>query len=652
MNTFLTIILVIVGLLVLGTAVFFINKWLKARKIAALKSTLGPEAPRLEIDGYTFRDLNKNGKLDPYEDSRLPIDERIEDLLGQMTLDEKAGMMFQTMMGVGKDGSLADTVSLFNPVPATEMLVARKMNHFNVMELPAPKIMAEWVNRVQKMAERSRLGIPISIASDPRHAFSTNPLASMFTKNFSLFPEQHGFAAIGDPDVVREFGDIARQEYLASGIRVALHPMADLATEPRWSRANGTFGEDAELSAKLTKAYIEGFQGKEVGSESVACMTKHFPGAGPQEDGEDAHFDYGKNQVYPGDNFDYHLLPFEAAFEAGTAQIMPYYGLPVGTEHAEVGFGFNKSVITGLLREKYGFDGIVCTDWMLLSPMKIMGKSVMPAKDWGVEHLSKLEKAKMVVDAGVDQFGGESCPEIIVELVRSGQLSEERIDQSIRRLLREKFRLGLFDNPYLDPSESEKVVGKQEFKEFGKLVQRKSFVLLKNGRSPQTPILPLTGKPKLYIEGIEETVAKQYGEIVSKPEQADFAILRIGTPFEKRRGLFERFLHAGDLDFKGKEKERLLKIINTTPTIVDIYLERPAVIPEIAEQSTALLANFGAEDDAALDVIFGKHVPNGRLPFELPSSMEEVRKQREDMPYDTENPLYQFGFGLTYENLT
>jgi len=257
------------------------------------------------------------------------------------------------------------------------------MNHFNVMELPPIKKMAEWVNRVQKLAERTRLGIPISIASDPRHAFTTNPGASMFAGEFSLWPEQPGFAAIGDPDVVREFGDIARQEYLAAGIRVALHPMADLATEPRWCRSNGTFGENAELSSKMTKAYILGFQGDEIGPESISCMTKHFPGGGPQEDGEDAHFGYGKNQVYPGDNFDYHMLPFEAAFEAGTSQIMPYYGRPIGTDHEEVGFGFSKSVITGLLREKFGFDGIVCTDWMLLTGMKMLGKTMIEAKDWG-----------------------------------------------------------------------------------------------------------------------------------------------------------------------------------------------------------------------------------------------------------------------------
>jgi beta-glucosidase len=498
MNSFLTLIFSLVGIVGVGGAIFFANKLKKAKKIDTIRNSLRPEAPLLEEDGLTFRDLNKNSRLDPYEDFRVPIDERVEDLLSQMTLEEKAGLMFQTMMGINKDGTLADKTSLFNPIATTEIVVKRKMNHFNVMELPALREMAAWVNRVQKLGERTRLGIPISIASDPRHAFTTNPGASMFAGEFSLWPEQPGFAAIGDPEVVKEFADIARQEYLAAGIRVALHPMADLATEPRWGRANGTFGEDAELSSKMVKAYIMGFQGGEIGPDSVSCMTKHFPGGGPQEGGEDAHFKYGKNQVYPGDNFEYHLRPFEAAFEAGTSQIMPYYGRPVGTEYEEVGFGFNKGVITGLLRGKYGFDGIVCTDWMLLTGVKVAGKTMIDAKDWGVENLSVSEKAKKAVEAGVDQFGGEACPEVIVELVERGMISEGRIDQSVRRLLREKFALGLFDNPYLDPEKAEKVVGQPAFREAGKRAQKKSYVLLKNGSHDGPPDALVRETKNLY----------------------------------------------------------------------------------------------------------------------------------------------------------
>lgn len=600
-------------------------------------------------DGFHFRDLNKNGQLDPYEDGRLAIEERVEDLLARMSLAEKAGMLFHTMLPMNPDGSLVEGESMFGPVSTSEMVAIQRMNHFNVLRGAEARSMAEWYNRLQELAEATRLGIPVTISSDPRHAFSDNPATSFLAGAFSQWPEPLGLAATGDAALVEEFGDIARQEYVAVGIRVALHPMADLATEPRWARINGTFGEDADLSARMTAAYIRGFQGAQLGLESVACMCKHFPGGGPQKDGEDPHFPYGKEQVYPGDNFDYHLIPFQAAFEAGTAQIMPYYGVPIGVPYEAVAFGFNRDVITGLLRERYGFEGVVCTDWGLLTDREIGGKP-MAARAWGVEHLSRAERAKKALDAGVDQFGGEACPEVIVELVSSGQLAETRIDASIRRLLRDKFRLGLFDNPYVDPNQAERVVGNTAFCAAGDLAQRKAIVVLKNGTAEQQ-VLPLAGKPKLYIENIAPAVAQQYGEVVGSVDEAELAILRLKAPYEARNGDFlEQLFHAGDLDFKGEEKERILGLLAKIPTIIDIYLDRPAVIPEIAAGCTGLLANFGASDAAVLDVIFGRFAPGGNLPFELPASMEAVRNQYADVPFDSPNPLFHFGYGLTYEH--
>lgn len=603
----------------------------------------------LVSDGkLSIRDLNKNGKVDPYEDPRCPIEERVKDLLSQMRLEEKAGLMFHTILLSNPDGSLIEGETAFGPTSTSEMIVNKSMNHFNVFSLPEPRVAAEWHNRLQTLASTTRLGIPVTISSDPCHAFSDNPATSLFAGKFSQWPEPIGLAATGDSKLVEEFGDIARQEYLAVGIRVALHPMADLATEPRWARINGTFGEDASLSARLTAAYIRGFQGEKLGPHSVACMTKHFPGGGPQKDGEDPHFPYGREQVYPGNNFDYHLIPFEEAFRAGTAQIMPYYGMPIGTPLEEVGFGFNKDVIRGLLRERYGFDGVVCTDWGLLNDSEIAGQR-MDARAWGVEHLSVAERAKKALDAGVDQFGGESCPEVIVELVRSGQVTESRIDQSVQRILREKFRLGLFDNPFTDPSAAEQIVGSATFRAAGELAQRKAIVLLKNDETLAGRVLPVQGKPRLYVENISREVASAYGQVVSNVEDADLALLRLQAPYEPRDKLFfESFFHAGDLDFKEPEKSRILTILSQVPTVVDIYLDRPAVIPEIAARSKGLLASFGASDAAVLDIIFGRFTPTGRLPFELPSSMEAVQRQKEDLPYDSENPLFPFGHGLTY----
>jgi beta-glucosidase len=597
---------------------------------------------------FPFRDLNKNGKLDPYEDPRRPVAERVDDLLSQMTLEEKAGLMFHAIAAVNPDGSLDPPPAGFSQTSLTELVTVRLMNHFNVHALPEPRLTAEWYNRLQTLAEGTRLGIPVTISSDPRHAFSNNPMASLFAGHFSQWPEPIGLAAIGNPALVETFGDIARQEYLAVGIRVALHPMADLATEPRWARVNGTFGEDAELSARLTAAYIRGFQGATLGPHSVACMTKHFPGGGPQKDGEDAHFAYGREQVYPGDNFDYHLRPFEAAFAADTAQIMPYYGMPIGLEIEPVGFGFNKDVITDLLRERYNFDGVVCADWGLLVDKEIAGRT-MAARAWGVEHMSLAQRARKALRAGIDQFGGEACPEVIVELVQSGQVDETRIDVSVRRLLRDKFRLGLFDNPYVDPEAAARIVGNEDFQKAGALAQRQAIVLLKNAGPAGEMTLPLQGNPRIYIENISADVAASYGQIVNDLADAQYAILRLSAPYEPRDGDFlERLFHAGSLEFPDEEKARLLQIMAQVPTIVDIYLDRPAVIPELANQSAALLANFGASDAAVLDVIFGRFRPSGKLPFEMPSSMMAVCQQKEDVPYDSDQPLYPFGYGLTY----
>jgi beta-glucosidase len=595
-----------------------------------------------------YRDLNKNGKMDVYEDSSQAIDNRVNDLLKQMSVEEKAGMMFISGTRVNDDGSL-DSIpgkGMFARMPQANRLIERKkITHVNIWAAPPTKSLATWYNNIQKVAENSRLGIPISVASDPRHYFSNNIFA-MAANKFSQWPEQLGFAAIDDTVLTRTFGDIARQEYLAVGIRIALHPMADLATEPRWPRISGTFGEDANLSARMVKAYILGFQGENLNAQSIACMTKHFSGGGPQKEGLDPHFEFQKGQVYPGNNFNYHLIPFEAAFKAHTASIMPYYGVPTDQTSENVAFGFNKDIITKLLREKYKYDGVVCTDWGLITDANL-GAAIWPARAWGVEKLSEKERVQKVIDAGCDQFGGESRPELVVELVKEGKVSETRIDESIRRLLRQKFTLGLFDNPYVDVAKAEQIVGKEEWKKLGEETQRKSFTLLKNDKS----VLPLTeGKHKIYVENINNEVAAKYGTIVKTPAEADIAIIRLKAPWipVETKNPFARQFHHGDLDFKGAKKDSIVRLLKTVPTIVDLYLDRPSVIPEISEHAKGLFVNFGASDAALLDVVFGKTKPMGKLPFELPSSMEAVRKQKEDMPYDSKSPLYKFGFGLSY----
>ncbi len=617
----------------------------------AFPRSQGSSSVMLVEGGRFYRDLNKNNKLDIYEDIQQSIDARIEDLIAQMTLEEKAGMMFMNGAPVSEDADPQGRVNLTGPAArmasVVENMNALKMTHFNIWDIPAdPSIFARWYNRTQEAAEKTRLGIPITIASDPRHHLGKN-VVGMSSAGFSQFCEMPGFAAIGDENLVKQFADIVRQEYMAIGIREALHPQIDLATEPRWARISGNFSEDAQFTARLVKPYIMGLQTSDLIS-GVACMTKHFPGGGPQKEGLDPHFAFQKGQIYPGNNFDYHLIPFEAAFQAGTAAIMPYYGVPTDQTNENVGMSYNKTIITQLLREKYKFDGVVCTDWGLISDVPMGPGVVWDARAWGVEKLSPAERVYKIIDAGCDQFGGENKPELVVQLVTEGKLSEGRINESMRRLLRQKFELGLFDQPFVDDKNVPLVIGRPEAKALGEKTQKISMTLLKNDKAT----LPLKKqKHKVYIENIDSATVAQYASVVTSPKEADFAIIRIHTPWYpiETKIPFAASFHHGDLDFKGKEKNKILDLLKTVPTIVDIYLDRPAVIPEIASGAAALIADYGASDKAVCEVLFGNAQPQGKLPFELPSSMEAVKNQKTDVPYDSVNPLFKFGFGLSYK---
>ncbi len=603
-------------------------------------------------NGFVFRDLNKNGKLDIYEDPRQSIGARVDDLINRMTVEEKAGMLFINGTIINQDGSIEDPskfgkAEIFPGMPA---LVARTqmevqlMSHFNIWTIPSAKAMSIWSNHIQQFAEETRLGIPVTIASDPRNHFSS-AIFEMQAKDYSQWCQHIGLGAIRDPELVRQFADITRKEYLATGIRLALHPQVDLATEPRWPRIGGTFGEDAHLSAELVAAYIEGYQTNTLGPESVACMTKHFPGGGPQKDGLDPHFEFQQGQVYPGNNFDYHLIPFEAAIDAGTAAMMPYYGVPTDQTEENVAMAFNKTIITSLLREKYQYDGVICTDWGVITDL-VTPAFKWPARAWGVEHLSEIFRVKKALDAGVDQFGGESCPEYVVELIEKGLISEERLDESVRRLLRLKFKLGLFDQPFTDPEYFTEVFNNPESHAAGLQSQSMAVTLLKNTEH----ILPLHSSIKVFPKNIDAEITSEYTQVASAPDEADIAVLRLSTPWYpvEAANPMARDFHHGDLDFKGQEKTEILKLLNTIPTIVIIAMDRPAVIPEIDAAAAALLVDYGASDVAVLNVIFGHSEPHGKLPFELPSSMEAVSKQRSDVPRDSEEPLYPFGFGLSY----
>ncbi len=333
--------------------------------------------------------------------------------------------MFQTSASVLTSGDPHDEVPRIGASKIVDLVGQKAINHINLHSIPDPETMARWANAMQAEAKKaSPHGIPLSFSTDPRHSFSENFGASFIAEHFSAWPEPLGLAALNDEAAVYEHAKIAGAEYRAVGIRAALHPTLDLATEPRWSRQYTTFGQDASTVGRLAKAYLDGLEGPALGADSIACMAKHFPGGGPQQDGEDPHFPYGREQVYPAGQFEYHLEPFREVIARGVSAIMPYYGMPVGLRHRgreieQVGFGYNKQIITGLLRDELGYDGVVCTDWGLVTE-SVLGGKVLPPRAWGVEHLSPEERVLKIIDAGCDQLGGEERPELVVDLVERG----------------------------------------------------------------------------------------------------------------------------------------------------------------------------------------------------------------------------------------
>lgn len=615
-----------------------------------MNSTTGLHTLRAP-DGTKFRDLNGNGVMEPFENPRLSPEERVADLIPRLSLEEKAGLMFHTVIETGPEGTLLERPGNISKSPTSVVVIGKKMNHFNVHALGTPTEAARWSNAIQKLAEGTPHGIPVTISTDPRHAFIENTGVSFTANHFSQWPEPIGLAATGDTALIRRFAEIARQEYTAVGIRAALHPTVDLSTEPRWARQAGTFGQDWQRTSEFATAYLDGLQGETLSADSVACTTKHFPGGGPQKDGEDAHFPYGREQTYAGGRFEEHLEPFKTAIAHNTSAIMPYYGMPIGLEIdgepvEEVGFGYNKQIITGLLREKLGYDGVVLSDWELVND-NIVGDQVLPARAWGVENLTAPQRMLKILNAGVDQFGGEECTDLLIGLVREGLVSEGRIDESVRRLLLVKFQLGLFDNPYVDEGGAAEIVGNSGFRHEGHHAQAQSVTVLTNRSSGSGQALPVPPGLNIYLEGMNPASLEGFATPVTDPESADVAIIRLHAPWDHRDDLFlEAWFHAGSLEFPPGLIHRLRTLSQRVPLIIDVTLDRPAVLTPLVDIADALTGSFGVSDKALLDAISGTIPARGRLPFEIPASMDAVRASRPDVPGDTGVPLFGYGHGL------
>ena len=635
--------LVILICLIAIVLIYASVNYLKPFERIKVNNSLYDDVQILTIDKQDFRDLNKNNILDIYEDHRLDAQTRTNDLLSKMSIEEKVGQMFHPPFILKPDllMFLYEVAIRGNKLTETH-IVEDNITHFNLYGNPSPFELGSEINHLQKIASRTRLGIPITISSDPIHEVPKGGgIASFSVDGFSKWPSQLGFAATQDSGLVKKFAEIVREEYLAVGIRTALHPMSDLATDPRWARNFGTFGSNANLSSDMTLAYMDGFQGKNINNESVLTMVKHFPGGGPQEDGLDAHLFSGRNQIYPGNNFNYHLIPFKKAIKNNLKVIMPYYGVPVGQTNEEVAMAFNDYIISDLLINDLGYDGVICSDW-----------GIITGRHWGVGDLSIEERYKKSLQAGIDQYGGENNPSYILNLVENNNVSEQRINESVRKILVNKFELGLFDNPYVDEDMIHKRVNTIENIKAGIEAQRRSIVLLENDG-----VLPLKQETKIFVDGLDKNIATEFGKLVGNIEDADIVIMYIHTVFNgnQESGLnraFDNFLSTlfpnGDLNFNDEILSKVRNYSAEKDLIVVVDLNRPAILASIKDNVSGLIGTFGVEDRVIFEGLYGEFNPSGKLPFDIPSSMESVLNQKEDLPDDALNPTYRYGYGSSY----
>lgn len=605
-----------------------------------------------------YRDLNHNGRMDPYEDPNLPVDARLDDLLEQMTLEEKVGALAHgnlpagDALGRGGDG--------YDLERAATLIGEGRLNSFLSRLVVDPRRFAEQNNAVQRLAEGTRLGIPVTISSDPRNHFRALVGASTTGGGFSVWPETLGLAAIGDPMVVRRFGDIVRREYRAVGLHMSLSPQADLASEPRWSRTVATFGSDPDAVGRMVRAYIEGFQGGADGlhKDGVATVVKHWVGYGAAPQGFDGHNVYGRAVRLNDASFAQHVAAFDGAFAAKVAGVMPTYpiveGVTLNGRALEpVAAGFSHQLLTDLLRGDKGFEGLVLSDWNITDDCDARCQSPTAehrqgipdiAMPWGVEGLTPEQRFAKAMLAGVDQFGGVNDSAPLLRAVQDGVVPVSRVNEAVRRVMRLKFELGLFDNPYVDSEAAERVLGDPALQAQADQAQRTAQVILEGGDA----LIP-NGVGKVWLYNVVPEEARRRGwTVVANPAEADLAIVRVSTPFERLHPyhFFGARQNEGRLDFRDGDAdyEAIKSARAARRSIVAVNLDRPAILTNVRDKTDVLIATFGASDAAVLDVATGQAKAEGRLPFELPSSMPAVEAQNPAWPDDSERPLYPLGF--------
>ena len=611
-------------------------------------------AALISVDGLQFRDLDGSGDLTPYEDWRLSADARAEDLVSRMDPAQKAGTLVH--------GTLRSTATGYDTAAYSAELADRHVTTYISRYSADAGPLAESHNQLQEVAEAQPLGIPILISTDPRSGFSVTEGQTVSNRDFTAFPDPIGIGAVNDPATTEKMADLIRREYTAVGIREGLSPQADIATEPRWTRINGTFGSVGADVKQQVAAYVAGMQNGTdgLGSDSVATVVKHWVGYGAQDKGFDSHYYYGRYAVFPGNNFDEHIVPFTGAFESGASGVMPTYSILKdlqrdGSTIEQVGAGHNEYLLQNLLRGQYGFDGVITSDWGITGncpqecqdrrpPQSFVGPWGV-GTGWGTEDLTVPERYASTLNADVDIIGGTDDPAPILDALSQGLITQERIDAATTSVLKQKFELGLFENPYVDPAEAEAVLNDAASKQFALDVQQRSLTLLKN----ENRTLPVATGKTVYLSGVTADAATAAGLTpVSDLTQADYAIIRMTDP----RGGAD----LTDLNFTGTEASYALLAqahAAGVTTIAVPQLSRPLVLTNVLEQSDAVLASYGVSDQALMNVITGVASPAGTLPFELPSSNAEVAAptQYSDVPNDTANPLFEYRSGLEYTSV-
>jgi beta-glucosidase len=567
----------------------------------------------------------------------------------------------------------------------------------------------------------------VNFSTDPRHGASA--AGAEFKSgggDVSKWPDGLGIAATFSSEICREFGETVATEYRALGITTALSPQVDLATEPRWMRFEDTFGTHPDQVAELGKIYCDSLQTTKDspdgwGNDSVCAMAKHWPGGGPCEGGRDAHYPFGKYAVYPGENFEDHLKPFtEGVFRLdgptkAASAVMPYYTVSWNRDTKNgknVGNSYSEYLISDLLRRTYQYDGIVCTDWRITQDPADTIDS-FGSRCYGVESLTEAQRHLLAIENGVDQFGGNSDMRPILEAYQIGcqkhgeKAMRARMERSAARLLRNMFRCGLFENPYLDATESEKLVGCEAFARAGYQAQLKSVVMLKNEAA-----LPVQGRKKVYIPSrkikarknffrgmdpekelmpVTRVLTEQYYDWAETPEDADFALVFIESPLSDGysagdaaaggngyvpvslqyrpyvakqarkesvaggdfREHFTNRSYLGKTGIAANEADLDLVLdtkaaMGEKPVIVCLRMHNPTVLSELEPYADGILIDFGVQTQAIFDLVCGNAEPSGLLPVELPANMETVERHCEDVPFDMDVYVDQAGNAYQY----